>query len=259
MDINITLTNGANLYIGSDGQCRITPDTETDPILEDLKEENLYLTSTNEDLLNTNEELRKEVELLSKNCEAQKQAVRDSDSQISELRKSCSETKEMQKLFEENEQELNNKIATLTKENMALTNQLQSLKQGLNGQSKEKPLLIYGMEKDLFDDEIKDYILEAVAHEFRRASAEGTRKYDVLADILGVNKYGRIHEDMRTQFKALKSEDDLEKFGFVRESQNKHAKYSYYGDGRYTTSVAITPSDNRAFVNTLSDIAIQCM
>ena len=42
----------------------------------------------------------------------------------------------------------------------------------------------------------------------------------------------------------------LQDMGFVITEEGKHYKLTYYGDGRYMTTLAKTPSDNRTGMNT---------
>jgi ribonuclease BN (tRNA processing enzyme) len=51
----------------------------------------------------------------------------------------------------------------------------------------------------------------------------------------------------------------LQELGFEITEDGKHYKLTYYGDNRYFTSVAKTPSDNRTGNNTAGNICRDMM
>ena len=51
-----------------------------------------------------------------------------------------------------------------------------------------------------------------------------------------------------------KLRQDIERLGFEISDDGKHYKLRYHGDGRYTVTIAKTPSDGRSGKNTLQDL-----
>ncbi len=272
MDISITLNQGANLYIGNDGSLKVgspedvTGITELKEELDSLRAENRKLTEINSSLsatvLEKNEKIASfgnAIREYSDRADTEAEEKEKYMDRVKDLERDVEELIGVNGLYEAGEKELKEKIARLTEENMKLKGTVESLKAGLNGKT-GRCLLIYGDENDLFTDEVKDYVLEAVAGELKDRTAENSRKNDVLSDILTANRYGSLHEQMRKDIKdRLSSEDGnigkaLEAFGFVKaEETNTHVKYRYHGDERYTTSVSVSASDYRSSLNQLSE------
>ena len=92
----------------------------------------------------------------------------------------------------------------------------------------------------------------------KRYLASGTRRYDVVKDILEANDYRHISEKKSAEVKQLfnnykgmtsKVRRGLEELGFEIQHDGGHYKAIYYGDERYILVFAATPSDNRAGKN----------
>ena len=86
----------------------------------------------------------------------------------------------------------------------------------------------------------------------------GTRKSDILEDVLENNPCYHLAEERRQRVKALfkgyKSltgtmRQELTALGFVITEAGKHYKLTYGGDARYMVTVGKTPSDNRSGSN----------
>lgn len=118
------------------------------------------------------------------------------------------------------------------------------------------------VEDEFFPGEIKEMILEAVAEKLKNTAAK-TRRYDVLADIIQRNGFEGASEkrantikillrDYRTMSGTLRQA--LMDLGFTITEDGKHYRLTYYGDGRYKTTVSKTASDHREGKNIASTI-----
>ena len=152
--------------------------------------------------------------------------------------------------------------------NEKLNNENQKLKaeiQGLRMKYSDKcqlPVLVSGEEKDFYDGEIREIILE-ILDEYRKNCREGSRRECVITDILESNEYLHLPEKRKqTLKKALKGyrtmngslKSELESLGIEITSDGKHYKWSYFGDNRYVATVSKTSSDVRAGMNMASTI-----
>lgn len=151
--------------------------------------------------------------------------------------------------MEETNGRLNNEVQRLTAE-------VQGLRMKFSDRT-QTPVLFSGKEKDFYEGEIREIILE-ILEEYRRNCQEGTRRHDVIDDILQCNEFLHLPEKRRdTLKKALKGyrtlsgslKSDLEAMGIRITSDGKHYKWTYYGDSRYFVTVAKTSSDARAGMN----------
>lgn len=153
---------------------------------------------------------------------------------------------------EELNKKLNMEVQRLTVENQALRMRLASKEQ--------QPLIFMGEESDFYDGEIREVILE-ILEEYLRNVKRNTRRDHVVTDIIENNTYNHIpakrREQIKVALKGYKSLDGslrslLESLGFVISEDGKHYKWTYFGDHRYTATVAKTSSDNRAGMNMAS-------
>lgn len=125
------------------------------------------------------------------------------------------------------------------------------------------PLLFYGKEKDLFPEEISDFVLEALSDRAEELS-DGSRRKDVYNDLLAANHYSgkhrKIREKIGTAFTGYKTMDSgirqvLKESGLEIRSDSRHIKIAFPGDGRYTEIIPKTCSDSvRAGLNIAKDI-----
>lgn len=90
-----------------------------------------------------------------------------------------------------------------------------------------------------------------------------TRRWDVLSDILQNNAYQNTADEreriIKTLFKDYKTlsasmRQQLLELGFEITEEGKHYRLTYYGDGRYKTTIAKTGSDWREGKNIASVI-----
>ena len=169
------------------------------------------------------------------------------------------ENEELMDVFEEQltkteelNKKLNMEIQRLTVENQALRMRLASREQ--------QPLIFMGEESDFYDGEIREVVLE-ILEEYLRNVKRNTRRDHVVTDIIENNTYNHIpakrREQIKVALKGYRSLDGslrglLESLGFVISDDGKHYKWTYFGDHRYTATVAKTSSDNRAGMNMAS-------
>lgn len=151
--------------------------------------------------------------------------------------------------FEEDMKKKDAEIERLTSELQKKEYEISWLKAKLDSMT-EIPVLIAGNEDDFYPGEVKDFVLSAVKKELC-ATESGTRRYDVLKDILEANSYKAIGERKADEVKRIlsnysgmtpKLKRELEDIGFIFDKSD-HQKVKYYGDGRYTIIYASTPSD----------------
>ena len=158
--------------------------------------------------------------------------------------------------FDEDMKKLNSRIEALENENTALQCENTGLRARI-GDGTSNPVLMGGKERDLYDGEIKDIILSTLSNALK-ALPEGTRRADVLKDMIDANGYQRLGESKMEGLKGilkgsgkLSATDiaKLEELGFIMTKNSRHYKLVYYGDKRYQTVIGKTPSDRRAGIN----------
>lgn len=196
------------------------------------------------------DELKKERD----NKQKSEDALMDALTTIEELQSQISQFKEASQQAEAETRRLQAQTERLKAENARL--------QERSGGEGGNPVLSYGRERDFFDGEIRDYVLEAVSHERQNTrgseGAKRMRKADVLDDILAANAYERLHERRREKIKGMGArfvehdsqlDSDLSDLGFRRIRDANHIVYEYGGDSRYRITVSKTPSDFRSGEN----------
>lgn len=158
--------------------------------------------------------------------------------------------------FDEDLRQLQDKVAELTRSNEAL----QYENQGLRARYADitaSPVIYLGDEEDFYQGEIRDMILSTL-EEALSATENGTRKSDVLQDILDNNPCDHLSEGRRQKvknlFKGYKNltgamRQELQRLGIEITEDGKHYNLTYRGDPRYMVTVGKTPSDNRSGSN----------
>ena len=195
---------------------------------------------------------------------------------VAESQKTADESRKMadecQKIADENialvesvDDEIANlkeQVKTLSSQNEALLAENHGLKKKLDN-SKNVPVLYYGDEKDLFDGEIKEFVLGTLAESVKNLPKK-SRRAAVLTDL--INRNGgysdRASEKAEMLVKTLKGYKTLtalqkrflEKLGFVISRDGIHYKLTYYGDNRYRAILASTPSDIHSGENVAREI-----
>ena len=171
------------------------------------------------------------------------------------------ETETYKELFELSDKEMKEKdqkilemqkqIKDLTKQNDSLSATIEGLWAKLNGMEK-KPLLYLGAEDEFFPGEIKEFVLLAVKKELDNTESK-TRRADTLGDVLRSNggvtglpekKKQRI-KNVLVGYKGMNSsvKGELTDLGLKVVREGNHYTLNYYGDARYHTTLAKTPSD----------------
>ncbi len=173
------------------------------------------------------------------------------------------EVADLYSALDEELQELQQKVEELTKKNESLTAENQGLLVKLS-QNNKTPLLYQGEEDELYSGEIKDFALAALADAAVNSEA-GSRKKDILTDIVENNNYLHLTEDKRQQLKSILKgyktisstiKQELIDMGFEFISDDgKHYKLTYNGDSRYLITLAKTPSDHRSGDNIIGTIS----
>ncbi|WP_167511424.1 hypothetical protein [Pseudobutyrivibrio xylanivorans] len=128
-------------------------------------------------------------------------------------------------------------------------------------------MLFQGNEQDFFEGEISEIILECLSESLDNLESK-TRKADVIKDIISQNEQdGELEkrkQKVKEIFKGYKSvngtmKKELEAIGFEVKEDGKHIKLIYFGDSRYMTTIAKTPSDNRTGNNVAGTILREMM
>ena len=158
-------------------------------------------------------------------------------------------------------QRFQKQIEGLTKANELLQYENQGLKAKLDS-SDSLPLLMMGDEDDFYQGEIKDIVLSALENAISN-TPKSSRRAAVLNDIIRRNGFQHLGDKKKQKIKdLLKGYDgmnnslkqELIAFGFDIKEDGKHYKLTYFGDERYITILAKTPSDHRAGKNNSTDI-----
>lgn len=163
--------------------------------------------------------------------------------------------------FDADNAKLCQQIEELTRVNTSLQLENQGLREKLNGID-EVPILFLGDEEEFYQGEIKEMILDAVAEKLKNL-AQKTRRWDVLNDVLQNNDYQNVcnererivkvlFKDYKTRSSSMRQQ--LLELGFEVTEEGKHYRLTYYGDGRYKTTIAKTGSDWREGKNIASVI-----
>lgn len=164
--------------------------------------------------------------------------------------------------FDEENRSLREDNERLRCENVQLAYENQVLRSKLDSQSRV-PVLLMGDEDDFYAGEIKDLLLKTLEASLNNLLATGTRRYDVVKDIIESNDYQRSSEKRAAEVKQMlnnykgmtsKVQRGFEELGFQIQHDGGHYKTIYYGDDRYIIVHAATPSDGRAGKNNASDV-----
>ena len=142
--------------------------------------------------------------------------------------------------------ELNKTIDILQAENHGLKAKLNSMD--------SIPVILQGKERDFYQGEIRDILLDTLNASLDNIE-KGSRRYDVISDILKSNQYEHLNEKRKQRTKVLlkgfKVLNDVIKrglieMGFQIREEGKHYKIQYKDDSRYIVTLSKTPSDTRA-------------
>ena len=125
--------------------------------------------------------------------------------------------------------------------------------------SNNKILIGYGTkEKDFYSNEIRDMVIESLEEYRKKYVQDGTRRADILDDILETNhKSGEVQKKRDELSEVLKHyegstpkiQKDFEKLGLSVTRKSNHIKLKLYNDDRYCTTISSTPSDVCTAIN----------
>ena len=164
--------------------------------------------------------------------------------------------------FDDDLRNLLDRIEELEKANNALRAENTGLRARINGQTEAAPMIYYGSESELYPGEIRDIVLE-ILNDYAGNVTDGSRRQDVLTDILRCNEYKALSKEKENEIRRiLKAYSRMDKstrqalsdWGFEINDDGKHYKMTYYGDSRYTEILGKTPSDGRGNLNSITDI-----
>ena len=167
-------------------------------------------------------------------------------------RKAEDEVEHFVEAFDADNQRLRQQIENLTRAVTSLQMENQGLREKIS-ETAELPILFLGAEEEFYPDEIREMILDCVAEKLKNLRPQ-TRRWDVLRDILQSNGYRNIGDEreriVKTIFKDYKNlsgtvRQQLQELGFEITEEGKHYRLTYYGDGRYKTTIAKSGSDWR--------------
>ncbi len=170
---------------------------------------------------------------------------------------------------------LNSRILDLQRDNETLqeintTVTKEALKSWRAAPGREEKILAYGKEKEFYDEEIKEMILDAIDEYARTSVIKGSRREDILMDILNANDYKGVIKERRARLKKILSNNalknavassvvrDLQGQGFTLVSESNHIKMQFFSDPRYTITMAKTSSDSRAADNVYAAVKKLC-
>ena len=165
--------------------------------------------------------------------------------------------------FEDDMQRLQKQIDELTRANEALTYENQGLKAKLDA-NMSVPVLYMGDEDEFYPGEVKDLLLAQLSEDVQDMDAgKSSRRRDIFEDIIHSNDYQKVSEKKAETIKRILKtytgmtapiRQELMDLGFEITDDGKHYKLTYYGDGRYQTIVAKSPSDVRSGKNNTRQI-----
>lgn len=190
--------------------------------------------------------------------EIQNQKIKDS---ISSLKEKGEYTKELMKLYEDENQSQLDMIEELEHKINSLENRVRTLQALAPTQGSIN--LNTGDEFDFFEGEIKNIILEAIeAHTSSKISS--SRSMHILTSLINNNQQTNLTTERQQQLKRTltgyrsmdaKTLRQLKEIGFSANDESKHWKLVYSEDPRYTYVLPKTGSDHRGSLNAISDIS----
>ncbi|GHN19439.1 hypothetical protein ME796_18430 [Lactobacillus delbrueckii] len=179
------------------------------------------------------------------------------ESQREEREQAETEKEQVYSEFDDELKTLQEWIDILTQENEALRAENAGLHSKF-GEMDKRPVLVMGDEEDLYPGEIKELVLSVLADELERRVAKPSRRSEVFSDLIEKNDYQGVYRKKKAEIQRIlknytimdaKTRKALQDFGFRIEEDGNHSRLTYFGDDRYHTTVAKTPSDARAGKN----------
>lgn len=156
---------------------------------------------------------------------------------------------------------LQRQVEELTRTNEIQTYEIQGLRAKL-AQTDGIPIIMQGEEQDIYPGEIKDIVLSVIDDALQQVKT-GSRREDILKDILDTNNYEKLSDKRKNEIKKLfkgytsmssSIRQRLVELGFTITEDGKHYKVRYKNDNRYMATISKTASDHRTGENSASVI-----
>lgn len=167
--------------------------------------------------------------------------------------------------FDEELAFLKEQNATLQEENDRLLKQIEDINEKY-GSIDGSPLVFTVHEKEFFDGEIKDMVLDTL-EKSKSNIADNSRRMDIINDIVETNQTKNLIEKRAEAIKELmghyegmtpKVKKKLKDIGFKISDDGRHYKLVYFEDGRYTFSISKTPSTKTVGKSIVQEINREC-
>lgn len=118
-----------------------------------------------------------------------------------------------------------------------------------------------GAEEELYQDEFRHIIVTELHKSLQTHDAKNRRQHVLQSIITGNSEFNRIPPHIeeikesisRMENMSQKDISQLRSCGFELTTENKHYKFAYMNDARYTLTMAKTPSDRRNAKNNAGD------
>lgn len=186
---------------------------------------------------------------------------------IKEAEKVASYSDDMAVLYTKEIEDLHNEVGDLKVQLRQLQGKLEAKELEIESIKSQNtnPILFQGDESDLYQDEIKDTILEILENNLETHESD-SRSYHIISSILKANKKGTTKKKLRERiiqvFRNFSGYDrcsasekkEIKDMGFEIVSLSNHIKAIFKGDERYWITLAKTSSCNHAGKNTMFDI-----
>lgn len=190
-----------------------------------------------------------------------------------EVKEARAETEEYANIFDEDNRKLSSENKQLRAQIDKLEARLHEISEAYESKKLENqeliaamndvdasPLLHYGNEREFYNGEIREIVLDAI-DEVMQKTDERARRHDIYQDIIDHNHYDKQAIKKQNQVKECfknykKMTPDIRRtlkdLGFELGEDGKHYRLIYYGDERYATSISKTGSDHREGKNIAS-------
>lgn len=162
------------------------------------------------------------------------------------------ENEELLLLAQEENEQLKKAIEDLQKQNESLQEENRKLLSE-DPHRLHDAILYYGTEQEFYTGETREFILETLKRSLNNIP-KGTRRYDVVSNVIESNGQSGILEEKRAEIKHIFRQGKnisrhLQHMGFKVAAVGKHYKCTYYGDSRYMVTLSCTPGDCRTDMN----------
>ncbi|SSY80547.1 hypothetical protein [Alysiella crassa] len=181
-----------------------------------------------------------------------------------ELQKIKQENKELLDLLHLHDEEMKVKDDEISQLKQKIMNLQAASKKNTPTEIEGKPLLQYGQEADLYDDEILSFVRQTLEYSVKNQSHNNSRHQHILLDLLKANPLpqdirAEKNEALRNAMRTYTRMDNptrqaLINIGFTITEDGAHYKLVFMDDGRYTCTTSKTSSDNRAGKNFARDV-----